>query len=1244
MLIKLETKSNRVKGLSFHPTRPWVLASLHNGVIQLYDYRIRTLVDKFEEHDGPVRGLDFHSTQPLFVSGGDDYKIKVWNYKQRRCLYPLLGHLDYIRTVQFHLEHPWILSSSDDQTIRIWNWQSKTCVAVLTGHNHYVMCAAFHPTDDLVVSASLDQTVRVWDISGLRKKNVSGPGTSSNSYEDNRLAQNDLFGNADALVKYVLEGHERGVNWVAFHKTAPLIVSGADDRQIKLWRMNESRAWEVDSFRGHFNNVSCVLFHPKQDLILSDSEDKTVRVWDTNKRSGIQTFRREHDRFWILAAHPENNFFAAGHDSGMLVFKLERERPAFASHQGENMFYVKDRLVQEFNYNSNKEFPRFSIKARSGLHARTKSLVYSPENNAIILTSDVDGGIYELYMLPKEKAENYEPKKGMGTSVAFLGMKRFAVLDKTHQISIRDFMNEEVKRITPGGNIDRIFSAPNGLILLQGDEKVILYDIQAKRSLGDMTTPEVKYVHWSTGKNPQVAMISEDTLIIATRNLEQLCSIHESVRIKSGAWDDSGVFIYSTSTHIKYCLPNGDNGIIRTLDSPMYIHSIKNERVYLLDRECKLRVISIDTTEYVFKYALIQRQYSAVLRMVKEYNLIGQAIISYLQRKGFPEVALYFVKDEATRFNLALESGNIEIALESAKIINNEDSWNRLGTEALRQGNHQIVEMAYQRTKNYDKLSFLYLITGNMEKLKKMAKHAEIRNDVMSRFHNSLYLGDVRERIRILEEVGQLPLALASATVHDVQDSIDSISAKLNTTHPDLQIPTLKQTGLLFPPLPLTRGHESNWPLLNVTKGYFDSTETRQEETGHRDVVKKSNLTADDLGEASGWGDEIENSDDETAKKPAKRSEVEEEETGETEEPSEWAIDELELSDDEPEVKSSKKTPQSSAILPQPGPSHNQTWSNSNFAADHVAAGSFDTAFQLLNQQIGAVNFAPLKSLFLQMAGSSMATLPSLASIPSQVTALTRTEPGPNSLPLLFTSIEPLIDTRLKLAYKSTFGGKFQEALNQFTNILHQLTLFVASTRKEATEAKELINICREHILGLRLELARKEVGASDVARQIELAAYFTHCKLEVNILRLALKSAMSQTFKLKNFQHAASFARRLLELEPPEDVEKIARKVVQSSEKENTNAVKVQYNEKNPFAICGATLTPIYKGTPHLNCSFCATSFLEEKRGTLCPVCNIASVGAEASGILFIQETKKSKATKKKVVVEEEEDDDDAW
>ena len=342
MLTKFEFKSNRVKGVAFHPTRPWVLSSLHNGMIHLLDYQMGTVIDHFDEHDGPVRGIDFHLQQPLFVSGGDDYKIKVWNHKERRCLFTLLGHLDYIRTVEFHKEHPWIVSASDDQTIRIWNWQSRKCISVLTGHNHYVMCASFHPKDDMVVSASLDQTVRVWDTSGLRKKAAGGMGAAggrggiggSMGGPGGNGQQGDLFGTSDAVVKYVLEGHDRGVNWASFHPTLPLIVSGADDRVIKMWRMNETKAWEVDSLRGHKNNVSSVLFHPRMEVIVSNSEDKSIRVWDVSKRTTIKTFERAADRFWILAAHPTRNLLAAGHDGGMIVFKLERERPAFSSRKG----------------------------------------------------------------------------------------------------------------------------------------------------------------------------------------------------------------------------------------------------------------------------------------------------------------------------------------------------------------------------------------------------------------------------------------------------------------------------------------------------------------------------------------------------------------------------------------------------------------------------------------------------------------------------------------------------------------------------------------------------------------------------------------------------------------------------------------------------------------------------------------------------------------------------------------------
>lgn len=54
----------------------------------------------------------------------------------------------------------------------------------------------------------------------------------------------------------------------------------------------------------------------------------------------------------------------------------------------------------------------------------------------------------------------------------------------------------------------------------------------------------------------------------------------------------------------------------------------------------------MDTTEYRFKLALVQGQYEAVMNAIRNSALVGQAIIGYLQNKGYPEVALHLVKDQ----------------------------------------------------------------------------------------------------------------------------------------------------------------------------------------------------------------------------------------------------------------------------------------------------------------------------------------------------------------------------------------------------------------------------------------------------------------------------------------------------------------------------------------------------------------------------------------------------------------------
>ncbi len=196
-----------------------------------------------------------------------------------------------------------------------------------------------------------------------------------------------------------------------------------------------------------------------------------------------------------------------------------------------------------------------------------------------------------------------------------------------------------------------------------------------------------------------------------------------------------------------------DNGIVRTLDQTVYLVKIKGRSLYCLDRAAQPKILTIDPTEYRFKLALINRNYDEMLQIIKTSSLVGQSIIAYLQKKGYPEIALQFVQDPQTRFELAIECGNLEVAIEMAKKLDRPRLWARLGAEALAHGNHQIVEMVYQKSRQFDKLSFLYLVTGNQEKLKRMGKIAEHRGDFAARFQNALYLGDVHERIQMFKEI-----------------------------------------------------------------------------------------------------------------------------------------------------------------------------------------------------------------------------------------------------------------------------------------------------------------------------------------------------------------------------------------------------------------------------------------------------------------------------------------------------------
>lgn len=161
------------------------------------------------------------------------------------------------------------------------------------------------------------------------------------------------------------------------------------------------------------------------------------------------------------------------------------------------------------------------------------------------------------------------------------------------------------------------------------------------------------------------------------------------------------------------------------------------------------------------------------------------------------------------------------------------------------------------------------------------------------------------------------------------------------------------------------------------------------------------------------------------------------------------------------------------------------------------------------------------------------------------------------------------------------------------------------------------MTVCREYITAVLLESTRREQFKEDPKRNMELAAYLTHCNLQPLHLLISLRSAMSSAVKVKNFNTAASFSRRLMELNPKAEHKEQALKVLKVCDANRTNEVDLSYDERNPFIVCTKSFVPIYRGQPMSRCGFCTAAYDPKYKGQVCSICQVGEIGCKGTGLI---------------------------
>lgn len=655
----------RVKSIAFHPYKKVIVAGLHSGKVQAWNYLYKTKVFELEEHEGPVRVVVFHHLIERFATGGDDCLIRLWNYKTRTVESVFKGHTDYIRSLEFHKTLPWLLSASDDQTIRIWNFQSKKQIACLTGHTHYVMCARFI-TDSLLVSVSLDQTIRVWDYSALTTKS--------------QKTVMDMLGVPEVVLKHITDGHERGINWIAGKPDTSTFATGGDDSSIRVWDASKDSLFETDTLHGHHSHVSS-LYYTGKEILISNSEDGTMKLWDTKKRKALKTITLD-SRFWCVAMDPDEKILAAGHDTGFCIYSLEKEAPLYAV--AEKKVYIQ-RGAEVVCTDGKIEKKVLDVKIGAfSIFAGKDYILMNYASNYILKYKDAlirDSG-----------------------SAVVLENKVYAlcngeVLGK--ELDGREISREKI-------DADALFVCAEGVIGSKGSSVFLLDSAEKKTNL----PAPVQSVHTL---NSYFIFATEKHIVITDEDLVQRALIEEIVRINS-ILVQNGTIFYTTPMHIKFAFAGGNFFSLISTEEPLWLVSSKEDVFTVLNVDGVLSEIEIDMVEWRFKSALESGDARAVKECIEKDALLGQAPLAYLIRKEAYAEALKYVQDPEQCAELCIETKEFRKALEHAKKAGSAELLTKVGMSALFY-DLDVSEEAFKSAQNTVALIFLYVSTNAIEKI-----------------------------------------------------------------------------------------------------------------------------------------------------------------------------------------------------------------------------------------------------------------------------------------------------------------------------------------------------------------------------------------------------------------------------------------------------------------------------------------------------------------------------------------------
>ncbi|UKK01425.2 RING-type E3 ubiquitin transferase [Theileria orientalis] len=187
------------------------------------------------------------------------------------------------------------------------------------------------------------------------------------------------FDVANQKTASVLNGHVKRVNALLSHNADRILLSGADDKLIKVWKEFDNEFKCVSVFKHHKAPVKCLSLHPSGEYFLSLCSDG---VWSLNELDSCKIVKMFKDvpKCSALKFHPDG-LIALGCSSGSLHIWDVRESS------------LKDPLTAD----------GATVNGTTNGAGESNWVDLDVSENGYYLASATDGGVVSLWDLRKQK-------------------------------------------------------------------------------------------------------------------------------------------------------------------------------------------------------------------------------------------------------------------------------------------------------------------------------------------------------------------------------------------------------------------------------------------------------------------------------------------------------------------------------------------------------------------------------------------------------------------------------------------------------------------------------------------------------------------------------------------------------------------------------------------------------------------------------------------------------------------------